>query len=172
MSDPFLPPELEHGIFKLVALTHPKMIPILMVEPLLYRAIIVTFAFPEREPLSYLMLSARRLLGIIRAKPPEFLQNSVQDLFINTRIHGQEITAVYTACNRVTSLVDYSSGSLQNPTFGELSHLRRVTLTLEDFLNHPSRAIEHLEQPQPDETHTLPPTRTLPDPHRASLRRP
>ncbi|KAJ6452908.1 hypothetical protein C8R45DRAFT_1112695 [Mycena sanguinolenta] len=134
--DPFLPPELEHVVFELAALTHPKMIPILMVEPLLYRVVVVMSVLPfgDPEPVSYPVLSADRLLEIIRAKPPEFLQNSVQYLFLNTQINRNELRAVFTACSHVTNFVGYSCGSLQSLTFGLLPHLRRLTLALEDFL--------------------------------------
>ncbi|KAJ6452920.1 hypothetical protein C8R45DRAFT_1193285 [Mycena sanguinolenta] len=141
--DPFLPPELEHAVFELAALTHPKIMPILMlvahrvktwVEPLLYRVVVVMSVLPFGEPVSYPVLSAGLLLDIIRTKPPEFLQNFVQHLFLNTRIKRNELSAVFTACSHVTNLLDYSYGSPRNPTFGQLPHLRRLTLALEDFL--------------------------------------
>ncbi|KAF7333289.1 hypothetical protein MSAN_02423600 [Mycena sanguinolenta] len=162
MLDPFLPHELEHAIFELAALTHPKRIPILMlvahrvknwVEHLLYRVVIMMSTLPRRDLFNYPMLIPETLLNIIRVKPPEFLPNSVQHLFLNATIKRNELTAIYSACIHVTNLVDYLCGSPQNPAFGRLSHLRRLTLGLQDFLicynmnhTHPTlRRITHLQ---------------------------
>ncbi|KAJ6460826.1 hypothetical protein C8R47DRAFT_1202586 [Mycena vitilis] len=81
MTDGFsFPPELERDIFETTAFQHPPEIPGLLrvcrrvhtwIEPLLYRIMDMT-SISDRQAL----LSARK------SKPPEFLRNSVRNLFL------------------------------------------------------------------------------------------
>ncbi|KAJ7743496.1 hypothetical protein DFH07DRAFT_777410 [Mycena maculata] len=107
MPDPALPLDLERTIFEIAALSHSR-IPKLMVEPLLYRVIMLRGYFPwfseaAAENNKFPHCPAEVLLRIIETKPG-FLQNHVQHLFLDHVTNVSITEIILSACNRVTNL--------------------------------------------------------------------
>ncbi|KAJ7833876.1 hypothetical protein B0H14DRAFT_2514769 [Mycena olivaceomarginata] len=144
---PHLPPELERVIFKLAALARPKKIPILIlaarrvkewVEPLLYRVVIVCSysAAPAWGGCGFPIFTVDVLLRAIATKPAQFLQNSVQHLFLDAPLEPSALEAICEECNKVVNLFDcYTFATVSDlGVFGALSDLRFIALALGDFL--------------------------------------
>ncbi|KAJ7831139.1 hypothetical protein B0H14DRAFT_3713999 [Mycena olivaceomarginata] len=141
---PHLPPELERIIFVLAALARPKRIPILIlmacrvkgwVEPLLYRVVILSSSSALRKELGFPIFTVDILPRTIATKPPQFLQNSVQHLFLEAHLVPLELAAICAECNKVLNLFDCSTfATLDLDILGGLKHLRSLALGLDDFL--------------------------------------
>ncbi|KAK7045061.1 hypothetical protein R3P38DRAFT_2882349 [Favolaschia claudopus] len=129
-----LPLELERIIFEIVASSCPKLIPVLMllVEPLLYRAIYCSAPTAPPVTTKFPKLDSKKLLSIIETKSSKIL-HSVRYLFIEDLIE-EDANRVIGVCSNVYQLFEYYTPS-HIDTFASLHYLRRLTIGLGQFLN-------------------------------------
>ncbi|KAF8179291.1 hypothetical protein K438DRAFT_1254130 [Mycena galopus ATCC 62051] len=128
----------------MAALARRKTIPILMlvaarvkewVEPLLYRVIMISSSyksFAQTSP-DLPIFTLEILLRVIASKPPRFLQNSVQHLFLDDTTTPQELITICTACNDVVDLFHHDTGSANLPSLDGFYHLRRLALSMDEL---------------------------------------
>ncbi|KAF8143026.1 hypothetical protein K438DRAFT_2111061 [Mycena galopus ATCC 62051] len=145
--DPHLPLELERAIFEMAALARRRTIPNLIlvaarvkhwVEPLLYNVVMVSSFNTAEQPLhGFPLCSVRILLRVIATKPPEFLQKSVQHLFLDAKTTLQELETICMACNGVVDLfhfhTGYDTGLKKLHALCGLQRLRRLTLSVKEL---------------------------------------
>ncbi|KAF7368012.1 hypothetical protein MSAN_00867000 [Mycena sanguinolenta] len=109
LTEPRLPPELEHKIFQMVALARPKCIPSLMlvarrvkfwVEPLLYRVVFLdTPPLPEQDNLGLPIFAPEAVKQISHN-----CLRQVRHLLIYAGFVGEQLQSWLLACTGVTNL--------------------------------------------------------------------
>ncbi|KAJ7100921.1 hypothetical protein B0H15DRAFT_1018192 [Mycena belliarum] len=152
-TDPFLPPELEHRIFKTAASIYPGTIPTLLlvarrvliwIEPLLYRVVIFSRLRGHFGRVSAFMRKRN-------SRPPEFY-HAVREMILHRSGHWP-IDVQRDVLSRCTQLVGLCSTIPLGPTFLPVlgaMHLRHLSITLTNLLDdqglaHPAFAsITHI----------------------------
>ncbi|KAJ7922437.1 hypothetical protein B0H13DRAFT_2317477 [Mycena leptocephala] len=148
-----LPPELERNIFEIVALAaHPSSIPILTtfclystswwfcgVDPLLYRIVVCSkikfVGFPAST------LTADTLLQLATTTVPHtFLQNSIQNLFLNGFPVSDRVDAILTACSRMTNLFAHFKAA---PALSALNCLSCLTIDAITLIEPSALTVPH-----------------------------
>nr|GAT56101.1 predicted protein [Mycena chlorophos] len=138
MSEPRLPPELEHAIFKVAAMNFPGTIPTLMrvsrrvlewTEPLLYR--VLQFQMET--------IPTEGFLRAIRANSQEFAARSVESIFFEapqdiSRELGTELLRKCTGIVRFGTTYPFT-GTAVLEALGNLPNLRHLTLNLGSLLS-------------------------------------
>ncbi|KAF7351746.1 hypothetical protein MSAN_01607800 [Mycena sanguinolenta] len=134
-SHPYLPPEHEHIIFEMAALTHRRTIPRLIlvaarvklwIEPLLYQVVTLSArASEERESLGLPYFNLNILLKAIERKSPLFFQNAVKHLFLEHGVLPRELEIVCAACTGVVNIFHLNTG------LRDLGPLRSLLIVLD-----------------------------------------
>ncbi|KAF8167067.1 hypothetical protein K438DRAFT_1774805 [Mycena galopus ATCC 62051] len=168
-DEPHLPPELEHTIFEIAALSRPFSIPLLMLiarrvmywlEPLLYRVIFVRGSGPDGRPNNMHGLPEiplQNLLSAIARNPPSVFDSSTH-IYLES---GQEVNlqlsdtdAILAACPKVVNLMFFvESDTRHRAALDRLQCLCRLAIQIEPlFSPHPFcftaplfRNVTHLE---------------------------
>ncbi|KAF7369654.1 hypothetical protein MVEN_00296400 [Mycena venus] len=115
VTEPRLPPELERSIFEIAALLRPTDIPALLriawrvklwIEPLLYRAIFLSFTLDASEREGFPEIPLDTLLKKISTEAGSLVPSSVRHIFLELE-EDQKISAVeaiLAACPGVTNI--------------------------------------------------------------------
>ncbi|KAJ7670083.1 hypothetical protein DFH06DRAFT_1321099 [Mycena polygramma] len=148
---PALPSDLERLIFEVAALLWALSIPKFMVEPILYRTIIVFDDGNDRT--NPLAIETSALLSLIRTKPPSFFRNSVRQLHFDTRrLNKTDEADILSACSNIENLY-LAAQSWQSTVSAMDMPLKRLHCTLHalfdtgaiDFTHRIFASITHLE---------------------------
>ncbi|KAJ7465376.1 hypothetical protein B0H11DRAFT_2240186 [Mycena galericulata] len=143
-ADPRLPPELEHAIFEISALSWPIAIPNLMlvaqrvkiwVEPILYR--IVFLSEGEPPPVEgFPRFTFETFLQAIDQKPPEFFKSAVRHLFLDDphyRDGGRTLDSILTSCTSITSLFAWTALAVHLSALNALDSLHHLAVNIVDL---------------------------------------
>ncbi|KAJ7465371.1 hypothetical protein B0H11DRAFT_2240180 [Mycena galericulata] len=147
-TDPRLPPELEHAIFEISALSRPIAILNLMlvaqrvkiwVEPILYRLVFLSDG--EAPPVEgFPRFTFKTFLKAIVQKPPEFFNQAVRHLFLgepeewpSSRLHAMMINSVLNACTGITTLFAWAVFAENLPALNALDSLHRLAVNIMDL---------------------------------------
>ncbi|CAK5276631.1 unnamed protein product [Mycena citricolor] len=115
--EPFLPPELEWLIFEFAAKMHPQCIVQcirvarrvrIWLEPLLYGKFLVEDSTAEHIRAT---VSLDTMLGILSAKPPDFLRRHIHHLALSTSMEEDVLARLLQACSNVKDLCLWSGGT-------------------------------------------------------------
>ncbi|KAJ7493005.1 hypothetical protein B0H11DRAFT_2228333 [Mycena galericulata] len=140
-TDPRLPPELEHAIFEISALSWPIAIPNLMlvaqrvkiwVEPILYR--IVFLSDGEAPPVEgFPRFTSETFLQAIDRKPPEFFKYAVRYLFLYDPEEVRTLDSILAACTGIASLFALSGLAGHLSALNALDSLRHLAVNIVDL---------------------------------------
>ncbi|KAJ7493002.1 hypothetical protein B0H11DRAFT_2191059 [Mycena galericulata] len=139
-TDPRLPPELEHAIFEISALSRPIAIPNLMlvaqrvkiwVEPILYR---VVFLSDEAPPVQgFPPFTFETFLQAIDRKPPEFFKYAVRYLFVDDPDEVRTLDSILAACTGITSLFAWTGLAEHLSALNALGSLHHLAVSIVDL---------------------------------------
>ncbi|KAJ7465379.1 hypothetical protein B0H11DRAFT_2240189 [Mycena galericulata] len=139
-TNPRLPPELEHAIFEISALSRPIAIPNLMlvaqrvkiwVEPILYR--IVYLSDGEAPAEGFPRFTSETFLQAIDRKPPEFFKYAVRYLFLDDPEEVRTLDSILAACTGITSLFAGTVFAENLPILNAMDSLHHLVVSMMDL---------------------------------------
>ncbi|KAJ7493001.1 hypothetical protein B0H11DRAFT_1858985 [Mycena galericulata] len=142
-TDPRLPPELEHAIFEISALSRPIAIPNLMlvaqrvkiwVEPILYQIVFLSEVEAQLVE-GFPAFTFETFLQAIDRKPPEFFKYAVRHLFLGSSpySYGEEVRmldSILTACTGNTNLFAWTGFAENLSALNALDSLHHLTVNI------------------------------------------